>query len=143
MCCCPCEHDHQRLIKTHYNSKNPDHFYPDPIRRDLQKKHQCGTDKAMKINPAPQKPERIELQKSAYLNSLVLYYADSAIPMRSVERPTFYECQRKMFQLGQMAGKDAKFEEIFENEKIQTRRKLADDTAEISEEFQKLLRLVN
>lgn len=118
----------------------PDHFYPDPIRKHLQSKHDTSSDAVS--NNSRNKPARLEQELKSYVNSLVLLFADSNIPMRCVERSSFYNSQRRMYQLGQIAGKDVPFEAIFEAEKIFERRKLAAESARISAEFQKLLGLV-
>ena len=117
----------------------PDHFYPDPIRKHLRSKHDIDT---VSKNITKNKPARLECEREKYMNSLVLFFADSNIPMRCVERSTFYNNQRMMYQMGQIAGKDVSFEQIFEAGKIQTRRKLAADSKRISGEFQNLLGLV-
>ena len=118
----------------------PGHFYPDPIRKHLQSKHDTSSDAVS--NNSRNKPARLEQELQSYVNSLVLLFADSNIPMRCVERSTFYNSQRRMYQLGQIAGKDVSFEQIFEAGKIQTRRKLAADSKRISGEFQNLLDLL-
>lgn len=116
----------------------PDHFYPDSIRKHLMSKHTSSAEAAAE-NSSRKKPARLDYEKQSYLNALVLFFADSNIPMNSVERSTFFNTQRIMYNLGQIAGKDVPFESIFEAGKIQTRRKLAADSARISDEFQKVL----
>ena len=95
------------------------------------------------MNQSVGKSARLEQEKTSYMNALVVYFADSNIPLNCVERSTFYQTQKLMFQMGQIAGPNASFENLFENMKIQTRKKLATDSARIAEEFQSLLRLVN
>ena len=123
--------------------KRPDHFYPDPIRKHLLDKHVTSGDiNTLLSNNTRNKPVRLEREKQSYLNSLVLFFADGNIPMAAVERSTFFNAQRMMYQMGQIGGKDVPFEDMFEAGKIQTRRRLAADSERIAAEFQKIVGLV-
>ena len=121
--------------------RRPDHFYPDPIRKHLLDKHVTSGD-INTSNNTRNKPVLLEREKQSYLNSLVLFFADGNIPMAAVERSTFFNAQRMMYQMGQIGGKDVPFEDMFEAGKIQTRKVLAADSARIAAEFQKILGLV-